>query len=170
MGRRRLAGDATAESGIEKSSPRQCISRLSPHQNTKGGGPWRRQAIFTTLWGCRATTLRRQSFGRAPSVTMSARRERQGRCAHCHAGWIHPAVNGKITRTFHAFPVGRRKLNKVPLEASWLSYGVTSFSLPSQTERINTLFSFPQFLLHHSFCERRLTEKKICRLDLNKLL
>lgn len=31
------------------------------------------------------------------------------RCAHCHARWIHLVMNGTITRTFHALPVGRRK-------------------------------------------------------------
>jgi len=31
------------------------------------------------------------------------------RCAHCHARWMHLVMNGTITRTFHALPVGRRK-------------------------------------------------------------
>lgn len=46
-----FVGDATAKSGIEKSSPRQYISCWFPNQSTKGDWPWRRQVICTTLWG-----------------------------------------------------------------------------------------------------------------------
>ncbi len=76
--------------------------------------------LYHTL-GLPSYHLEKTEF-REGAVCYHFRKKREARrCAHCHAGRVHPAVNDKITRTFHALPVGRRKLNKVPLEASWLS-------------------------------------------------
>ena len=47
---------------------------------------------------------------REGAVYYHVRKKREARrCAHCHARWIHLVMNGAITRTFHALPVGRRK-------------------------------------------------------------
>jgi len=47
---------------------------------------------------------------REGAVYYHVRKKREARrCAHCHARWIHLVMNGTITRTFHALPVGRRK-------------------------------------------------------------
>ena len=76
--------------------------------------------LYHTL-GLTSYHLEKTEF-REGAVYYHVRKKREARrCAHCHAGRVHLVMNGKITRTFHALPVGRRKLNKVPLEASWLS-------------------------------------------------
>ena len=64
--------------------------------------------LYHTL-GLTSYHLEKTEF-REGAVYYHVRKKREARrCAHCHARWVHLVMNGKITRTFHALPVGRRK-------------------------------------------------------------